>query len=237
MKESKFVELLNLYVDREISAEDAALLEAEIARNPHRHKVYQQYCRMQRASVLVFDSFRSEQVPSGGLLVEASRNADEKIAQFPSRSRSHGFRWGYAGGLVAAAAAVALVFVGRDRLQEIRSRQSAPVAPMVRPVSVAQTSASRPYTATKSAVAANYRPVFVAKTFDGSSIQPGGLFASQQVQSLDWMKQMQLPPLRSIPAGDFSFGNKGDLKQGLHIMPLGKQVQGKVEMMAFQFQR
>ena len=228
MKESKFIELLNLYVDREITSEDAALLEAEIARSPERRKVYQQYCRMQRASVLVFESFRSGQVPEEGTLAEASRNADDKIARFPAAGGPR-FRWAYAGGLVAAAAAV--VFIGRRALQA-PAAIPALASQANKPVAVAQTA---PVSTSLQKV--SYRPVFVTKPFDGTSIQPGGLFASQQAQSLDWMKQIQLPPLRSIPTGEFTLAPKGDTKQELRLVPVSKQAQGRVEMMAFQFQR
>jgi hypothetical protein len=56
MKESKFIELLNLYIDQQISPADAELMENEILRNPHRRRVYTQYCRMQRACCLVFEN-------------------------------------------------------------------------------------------------------------------------------------------------------------------------------------
>ena len=36
MKDNEFIELLNLYLDHEISQEDAARLEAEVQRNPAR---------------------------------------------------------------------------------------------------------------------------------------------------------------------------------------------------------
>jgi len=43
MKDREFIELLNLYVDREISAEDALRLEREVATDPKRREVYDQY--------------------------------------------------------------------------------------------------------------------------------------------------------------------------------------------------
>ena len=48
MKESKFIELLNLYIDQQISPEDAALLEEAILQNPRRRQIYRQYCRMHK---------------------------------------------------------------------------------------------------------------------------------------------------------------------------------------------
>jgi hypothetical protein len=59
MKESKFIELLNLYIDHQISQEEAGVLEEEILRNPQRRQTYHQYCRMQRACTLVLDQFKA----------------------------------------------------------------------------------------------------------------------------------------------------------------------------------
>ncbi len=98
MKESKFIELLNLYVDRQISPEDAALLEAEILQNPRRRQTYSQYCRMHRACTLALDRYQA----AG----EAGR-AEAKVVAFEGPRRA---RWGYyVAGL--AAACVALVAV------------------------------------------------------------------------------------------------------------------------------
>ena len=49
MSEREFLELLNLYLDREITPADADRLEREIRSNPGRHRTYLQYCRMQQA--------------------------------------------------------------------------------------------------------------------------------------------------------------------------------------------
>jgi len=49
MKDQEFIELLNLYLDHEISAADARRLEAEVRANPARYQVYREYCRMHKA--------------------------------------------------------------------------------------------------------------------------------------------------------------------------------------------
>ncbi|MEY3609319.1 MAG: hypothetical protein RLZZ447_2107 [Verrucomicrobiota bacterium] len=48
MSEREFLELLNLYLDREITAADADRLEREIRTDVGRHRTYLQYCRMQQ---------------------------------------------------------------------------------------------------------------------------------------------------------------------------------------------
>jgi len=95
MSEREFIELLNLYLDHEIEAADAARLEAEVRSNPERRRTYLQYCRMQKACALLAEDFASERVPARPV------------------SMASGFGWAAAGfasfGVVAAGLAVAFV--------------------------------------------------------------------------------------------------------------------------------
>ncbi len=98
MNDREFIELLNLYVDREISAADAQRLEAEVARDPRRREVHDQYCRMQKAC-----SRLSEETYAATL-----SQTDPSVVEFPvSRSwRLAPFMAGMAAAAVAAAAYV-----------------------------------------------------------------------------------------------------------------------------------
>lgn len=103
MKDNRFIELVNLYIDRQISAEETAELEAEIQASPSRRAVYRQYCRLHSATKQVYESFRTNaepqaRVPAGRVITGA----------FARRSRASWVH--YAGGL-AAAACLAVVFV------------------------------------------------------------------------------------------------------------------------------
>jgi anti-sigma factor RsiW len=102
MKDTRFIELVNLYVDRQISPAETAELEADIQGNPRHRKIYQQYCHMHCATKLVYESFRANAEQPAG---EASRQRGGSVAQFEhSRQRSHRARWYYSiGGLAAAA--------------------------------------------------------------------------------------------------------------------------------------
>jgi hypothetical protein len=105
VKESKFIELLNLYIDQQISPGEAALLEEEILNNPRHRRIYHQYCKMHRACTLVLENIRvrADQAPTGVEEV-ASRVVDFELR--PRRSA-----WGYYAAGLAAAACVALVAV------------------------------------------------------------------------------------------------------------------------------
>lgn len=106
MKDTRFIELVNLYIDRQISPEETAELEAEIQRNPLRRRTYQDYCRMHHATRLVHDSFRSGAEPAA-----AGARQFTGIAQIAQRARQRRQRWTVLAGGLAAAACVAFVFV------------------------------------------------------------------------------------------------------------------------------
>ncbi len=110
MNDSEFIDLLNLYLDHEISAIDAARLEAEVQRDPERQKIYRQYCRMQKACKLLTADFKPGMAPAtSGKVVAFNHQA----AAAAPRHNTGGY---YTVGAVAAAAAcVAIIFIGRGR--------------------------------------------------------------------------------------------------------------------------
>lgn len=118
MKDSEFIALLNLYLDHEISAADAARLEAEVQNNPERRKVYQQYCRMQKACKVLAADFvtpaEAAAAPADKKVVAFNLAAAEAAAS--RRKRAGNFY--LAGTFAAAAACVAIIFVGRSRENE-----------------------------------------------------------------------------------------------------------------------
>lgn len=105
MKDHRFIELLNLYVDRQITAAETVELEAEIQQNLKRQAVYRQYCQIHTASKLVYDSFRAN-APEQAALHTARAG---QIEPFETKRGKYQFGF-YAAGL-AAAACLALVFV------------------------------------------------------------------------------------------------------------------------------
>ena len=105
MKENRFIELLNLYIDRQITAAETAELEAEIQSNPKRQAVYRQYCQIHAATKLVYDSFRA--VAADQPAVSAGRSGVVELFE-TRRRRTH---WAYYAGGLAAAACLTVVFV------------------------------------------------------------------------------------------------------------------------------
>ena len=128
MNDSEFLELLNLYLDHEISAADAARLEAAVQQNPARHRTYLEYCQMQQACTILAKDF-SDRPSAKNILAREPRQSAWNSGLFA------------AGGLAVAAACIALVLVNRAP----EANQGAPssaqpqiaVAPSVAPVPVA----------------------------------------------------------------------------------------------------
>jgi hypothetical protein len=244
MKESKFVELLNLYIDQEISPSEAELLEEEIQRDPARRRVYLQYCRMHRASAVLFESFRSENVPAGGTLAEAARAATDKIVAFPTLSPRRTSRWVYAAGLVAAAACVAFVFVRRsavdltrpaDRTQ-LTQNVTAPVRSVVaQPAAVAATTyvpAAAPMTRRE------FTPVIVAHSFATPEMTPNeAALLSTNRATLDWIQQIRLSPVQNLALENLVFDTQPTLQQDQRTYRSTLPVQGIAEKASFEFQR
>jgi len=227
MTQTKFIELLNLYVDHQITLGEASQLEAEIQQNPERREIYRQYCRIHQGCSQLAGSF-APQVASGRTKVDLSR----------SPSRQHHPAW-YAGmGALTAAACVAFILV---------SPSNSPVEP--------PTLLEGPVVAT--AVVAESEPrfsqvalplpglsrerevlqtVFIPRTVDDLSIDHSTrpLFARDGRDPFDWMNQVQLVP---VETGDFSFQVRPAAIEPSRTFRSRRPFEGKVEMTAFQFQR
>jgi len=244
MKESKFVELLNLYIDQEISPSEAELLEEEIQRDPARRRVYLQYCRMHRASAVLFESFRAENMPAGSKLAETARAAAEKIVAFPTLAPRRTSRWVYAAGLVAAAACVAFVFVRRSAVDHTRPNDgmllTQNVATPVRSVT-AQPAAVAPETyapAVAPMTRREFTPVFVARSLATPEMTPNAaaLLATSRT-TLDWIHQIQLSPVQNLALENLVFQTQPTLPQDQRTYRSTLPVQGNAEKASFEFQR
>ena len=104
MRDNRFIELINLYIDRQISAEETAELEAEMQDNPRRRATYRQYCQLHSATKQVYDRFRT----SAADPQPAAPAGRTGIAKFDVQPRQNWIH--YVGGLTAAAC-LALAFV------------------------------------------------------------------------------------------------------------------------------
>jgi hypothetical protein len=240
MKDAEFIELLNLYLDHEISAPDAARLEVEVQRHPARRRIYQDYCRMQKGCRMLAEDFHREPVtvPS------------PKVIDFKTASRRTGKGAAYlAGALAAAAASVAIIFVVQSR-QPSASTAAAPVAittpapqigaavptvaaVMPQPVNLTMRSESR----------GGLQPVAGSRFLLGASAtselaeHPAGSALNAEFA---WMERVQLQPIpqRLLNTELRLEGHPAGLKTEPRSYNHRQQsVDATVEMTAFRFQR
>ncbi len=257
MKDSEFTELLNLYLDHEISVADAARLEAEVQANPARRKVYQQYCRMQKACKMLSAEFVAAEAG-------AATEADKKVVAFDpdaaraagaGRQRARGFYT--LGGLAAAAACVAFVLVNRGTptvetpATEVAVQTAPAAAIAAKPVvvAVAETAAVAPAArggivslAGARAQGLRAQPTLVAdQLFLSTSSTNALLTASVQdsANQLAWIPNVQLAPLsQRVPAEDIRFDTRPtNLRPEAARVLGGAQAQpgAEIEMAAFRF--
>jgi anti-sigma factor RsiW len=218
MKETKFIELLNLYVDHQISPAEAEQLETEVRSNPEHRRVYRDYCQMQKACTELAENFRT-QAPAG----------NPQVARQGHRRRAAG-NLPYALGLVAVAASLALVVGLRSRFAE-RPMVAAPVAPAVAPATLAVSAPdSRPV----------LQPVMGPRLLpvrSPSAELTEVASATDQAAFADWMNSVQLSSMPDASADDLRFDAHATLQPDARPYRSNRPHQGKVEWTAFTFQK
>jgi hypothetical protein len=223
MKESRFIELINLYIDRQIGPEEAAELEAEIARSPAHRRTYLQYCRMHRACTLLFENFHAPATS----LDQALAQAESKVTAFPAR----GYRLARVslGAGLAAAACVAFMLVNHP------ASTSAPAAkPSVE--EVAQVNVP-PESFHLVAVAhpAEFKTVMTANKF---SLANNRAASDAQRAAFDWMRQIELSSMPTVNNNENIFVPQAEASPSdLHFPRAHTDDQPVAEMASFQFQR
>ncbi len=229
MKDSKFIELLNLYLDQQIEPDAAAQLEEEIARNPARRATYQQYCRMHRACTMLFE--QPHPSPEVGVkLATAAAAADEKIQAFPASKGS--YAWIAYGTGLAAAACVAFLFLQRP------ANLYAPAAQGLAQVTSSQP--TRPMSSPALASPASASPVTIAH--NSVRLAPTGTKVegvADQTPSLDWMRQVKFVPMAHVSASELVFEPHPNIRKDTDQQVFESRLpfQGNVEQASFQFQR
>ncbi len=249
MNASRFTELLNLYIDQELSAAEASELEVEIARDPDRRRTYEQYCRMQRACTMLFESSRA-QAPASGKLALAARAADEKVLTFPTslvrpsllRSRTV---WGACIG--AAAACVATVLVLREPSIDGGPIQGNPGMVQTAPAATphhpdAHPGVTLPGSRSQPAPVRPSRPsdFQLAASFSPQARDSAAIFTPADTTgvSLEWMNRVEHPTLPRISADTLRFApdrDAGDRSTTIRSWPV--HLQSEEEFNAFEFRR
>ena len=241
MKDARFIELLNLYLDHHLTPQESAELEAEVRRNPQRREVYTDYCRMQKACTLLFEAERTGAPRSAAMAARAGRMA-------PVRTTFFGPGLRLVAGCAAAACLVVVVvrFNGRSSTSPSSTSGSlaanagagAAARPNIEVVAneVALNAQSRPDSVMK---ASDFHSVFITNgSLRAKHVVEAEAVADQHSAGLDWLKGVALPNLRDPRVEDLTFEGVSLSKQ-TEPRSYGNRraFQGEAEMSSFQFQR
>ena len=223
MNDREFIELLNLYVDHEISAEDALKLESVVLADPKRREIYDQYCRMQKACTML-----SEEM-AGAASDEAS-----PVVAFPEQRR---WNLGPLAAGLAAAAAVALVFVNSKGPVGQKPEGLVASAPVAATTAAAGLAPAQAEDSMKPVFLIG-RPASQATSGRDAGFLLASLDSSSEVTPLNWIGDVHLTPVFSATGKDFLLNPRTDLKAAVIADPrAGRDDQEPVEMTAFRFQR
>jgi hypothetical protein len=218
MTDQEFIELLNLYVDREISVQDAARLEAAVTASERRRALYNQYCRMQKACTMLSDQY-----------TESGARADADTVVFPAASV---WRMGpLMSGLVAACLLAVVGLRFRGALARVDaphvSAQPASTLSVSAPDAVHAADGMEPVFFAR----APHAPKGISSVFANSDVAP-------QLDQLNWIGDIHLAPVVFTSNPDFLLTSRPELKAtGLSDSQDGRDSQQPTEMTAFRFQR
>jgi len=252
MNETRFIELLNLYVDQQLTAAEATELESEIQRNAPRRRTYEQYCRMQKACVQLFEQER-QSAPSTSKLSRALAEADRKVIAFPEPRRVWLQRGLYVTGVAAMAACVALVFFRASPVVK-QNVASEPVKsePAVAVTAVAKVETTTPAPESVQTVAIPpadpktremrkfYYAVLPVRQFvPANAITTNGEQAvAEDKPDFAWMKNMEFAPLRPLNVGGLmAETNNQNQESATTFIETRRPTQLPFESISFQYQK
>ncbi len=242
MSESRFIELLNLYVDHELTPAEAAELEAELQRAPARRAVLREYQALQRGCELVVAAERTL-APQTAEAVRALRYRRAE-ARTVSRAWFGGWSWVVGASAAAAVAVVAVLNLNPSNPESQATGALIASAGERAPVSA---SASESVSATLEMldVAVPSAPTEVkglrmASVWGAGSADRESSSAVIAVASshLSWLDDVRLPAVRAPRPEDLLFREQAMPSRATDpIPPSQRPLQATLEMTAFQFQR
>lgn len=228
MNDSEFIELLNLYLDHEITPADAARLEAEVRGNPERRRTYLEYCRMQKACAILAADFA----------------ADRPVPR--CESVATGLGWAAAGfasfGVVAAGLAIAFTLWQRPPAASSEVPSVAHAATLSHGASSENTSARRGLTVASTEVA----PARLSLTGEMLGLSGGLRMRSQDIgtvsarsgDQLEWLRNFQVAGVIAPEQATTLHFNHSTVPVRAEARQLGLKAQADAaEMTAFRFSK
>jgi hypothetical protein len=241
MNHERFIEQLNLYIDRELSGDELREIEEAISASPERQRIYRQYCRMEHAcQKLLTDEVKAPR-PSIAAIIAAAQSTGGDVVQFEAqplrpaavqkRSDRNGWRVAFAG--LAAACVAGVIYLrtselGGGVIQVNAAPQVAVTAPSHSLVGI-DDSANVGHQQ-----GGAFRTVLVVDQANDHQAQPN--------EALNWIAEMQFAPIRRVELDKLEFHSAEPMR--VHSLsayaypyPGLDDTPPLAETAAFQFQR
>lgn len=231
MNDRRFIELLNLYLDHEISPAEAAELETEVMRNPARRREYDRYCRLQRGCCLLGERERSV-APHSHAFVRSLRDAERKIAAPRRAAWNPAYAGAWAASAMAACVAIVVV-VNRSAPRTAPDVVRNTAEPSVQPTP-AVVAAVLPVSSSPSI---ELHPSLAATGFGVIRSVREAEIAANDREALEWMQRVDSLQSKHMIVDDQAFESPAGLQQEARVFRGRHAIQGGAEFTAFQFQR
>ena len=231
MKDRRFLELVNLYLDGEISESEMGELEREIRSSAGRMDQYRRYCRMQKACMMLAEQHR-EMVPG----------TQGKIVHLPEARRGWLLGQWWRGGIYAGTAALAATVIlvigmsGPSATDSQVAKSGQPVGTKVVQIPVGEFSPKPKYESRFASLRERWNNL--------SHVETVSIPAS--LKTVHTPEFNQTPVITEWPASIFPSNTPLEFRYGtdvlsgatvLHGHPAAPAKEGEVEFTNFQFER
>ncbi|MCS6242875.1 MAG: hypothetical protein H2172_03310 [Opitutus sp.] len=236
MNDRRFTELLNLYLDHQITAAEAAELEAAVHSSPARRRTYEEYCALQRACSQLGSNARAC-APIAPRFARSVQDVERKIT---APRRAHRWYPLQLGGLatLAMAAGFALVIILNQAPQSdpasvarnpaLAAVQSAPVLVAAGSPRQPEVVVVTPFTVHPSLVAIG---LAAAQNADDSQV------AGPDREALEWMQRVDQLPRSTLVLDEQAFTARTMVPVDTHVFKRPHSLQNSAEFTGFQLSR
>ena len=236
MNDRRFTELLNLYLDHQITAAEAVELEAAVHSSPARRRTYEEYCVLQRGCSQLGSNARA----CAPVAPRFARSVHDVELKITAPRRAHRWYPLQLGGLatLAMAAGFALVLTLNQappsapapitRSQELAAVQSAPVLVAAGSPRQPDVAVVTPFTVHPSLVAIG---LAAAQNADDPQV-PG-----PDREALEWMQRVDQLPRSTLVLDEQAFTARAMVPVDTHVFKRPHSLQKSAEFTGFQLSR
>ena len=236
MNERRFTELLNLYLDHQITAAEAAELEAAVHSSPARRRTFEEYCLLQRGCSQLGSNARAA-APIAPRFARSIHDVELKI-NTPRRPHLwYPLQLCGLASLAMAAGFALVVTINRapqsdpapvTRNQAIAAVHSAPVLVTASSPRLPDVAVVTPFTV---------RPALVAIGLAAAQIADESQSAAPDREALEWMQRVDQLPRSTLVLDEQAFTARSMVPVDTHAFRRPHSLQTSAEFTGFQLSR